>query len=78
MGYRNRVKWTFSLFTGLIIAAACFLSAVYSYKDMEEDNGLDKYYVLFQLLSIRYTADKKRTAFYIISPVNNNKNQPIL
>lgn len=41
----------FSLFTGLIIAAACFLSAVYSFRYMEEDNGLDKYYVLFQLLS---------------------------
>lgn len=41
----------FSLFTGLIIASACFLSSIYSFRYMEEDNGLDKYYVLFQLLS---------------------------
>lgn len=42
---------SFSLFTGLIIAAACFLSSIYSFRYMEEDNGLDKYYVLFQLLT---------------------------
>lgn len=41
----------FGLFTALIIAAACFISSVYSIKYMSRDNGLDKYYVLFLLLT---------------------------
>lgn len=39
------------LFTGIIISFACFLSCIYSIKYMENDNGLEKYYVLFLLLS---------------------------
>lgn len=41
----------FGLFTALIITAACFLSSIYSIKYMSEDDGLDKYYVLFLLLT---------------------------
>ncbi|MFA9397803.1 MAG: proton-conducting transporter membrane subunit [Clostridiaceae bacterium] len=41
----------FSLFVAIIISFACFLSVIYSFRYMERDNGLDKYYVLFQLLS---------------------------
>lgn len=40
-----------SLFVALIISAACALSSLYSVKYMEKDNGLDKYYVLFLLLT---------------------------
>jgi multicomponent Na+:H+ antiporter subunit D len=39
------------LFVGLIIAFTCFLSSVYSIRYMERDNGLDKYYTLFMLLT---------------------------
>lgn len=38
-------------FVGLIIAVTCFLSSIYSIKYMEKDNGLDKYYTLFLLLT---------------------------
>lgn len=40
-----------SLFVGLIITLACFLSSIYSIKYMDKDNGLGKYYILFLLLS---------------------------
>lgn len=40
-----------SLFVGLIISVACFLSGIYSIKYMSKDNGLDKYYTLFLLLT---------------------------
>lgn len=40
-----------SLFLGLIISITCFLSSLYSVKYMEKDTGLDKYYVLFLLLT---------------------------
>ncbi|QAT39997.1 proton-conducting transporter membrane subunit [Clostridium sp. JN-9] len=40
-----------SLFVALIISAACVLSSIYSIRYMEEDTGLDKYYVLFLLLT---------------------------
>jgi multicomponent Na+:H+ antiporter subunit D len=39
------------LFVGIIIALTCFLSSIYSVKYMERDNGLEKYYVLFLLLT---------------------------
>ncbi|MFD3157443.1 proton-conducting transporter membrane subunit [Haloimpatiens sp. FM7330] len=39
------------LFVGLIIAVTCFLSSIYSFRYMEKDNGLDKYYTLFLLLT---------------------------
>lgn len=40
-----------SLFVGLIITGACLLSSIYSIKYMSKDDGLDKYYTLFLLLS---------------------------
>jgi multicomponent Na+:H+ antiporter subunit D len=40
-----------SLFVGIIIAVTCLLSSVYSVKYMEKDSGLEKYYVLFLLLT---------------------------
>lgn len=40
-----------SLFVGLIITVTCLLSAIYSIKYMSRDNGLDKYYTLFLLLT---------------------------
>lgn len=40
-----------SLFVGLIISLACFLSSIYSIRYMEHDNGLGKYYILFLLLT---------------------------
>lgn len=40
-----------SLFVGLIITTACLLSSIYSIKYMSKDDGLDKYYTLFLLLS---------------------------
>ena len=40
-----------SLFVALIITFACFLSSIYSIKYMDRDNGLDKYYILFLLLT---------------------------
>lgn len=39
------------LFLGLIITGASFLSSIYSLKYMSKDNGLEKYYVLFLLLT---------------------------
>lgn len=39
------------IFLGLIISIACLLSAIYSLKYMSKDNGLDKYYALFLLLT---------------------------
>lgn len=39
------------IFMALIISIACLLSAIYSLKYMSKDNGLDKYYALFLLLS---------------------------
>lgn len=39
------------LFVGLIIALTCLISAVYSIHYMERDNGLEKYYTLFLLLT---------------------------
>ena len=39
------------VFLGLIITGACFLSSIYSLKYMSKDNGLEKYYVLFLLLT---------------------------
>ena len=40
-----------SLLVGIIIAVACFLSSIYSIKYMSKDDGLDKYYALFLLLT---------------------------
>lgn len=39
------------LFLALIISTASFLSIIYSLRYMENDNGLEKYYVLFLLLT---------------------------
>ena len=39
------------IFMALIISIACLLSAIYSLKYMSKDNGLDKYYALFLLLT---------------------------
>lgn len=39
------------LFVGLIVSLTCLLSSIYSVKYMEKDSGLDKYYVLFLLLT---------------------------
>ena len=39
------------VFLALIITAASFLSVIYSLKYMSHDNGLEKYYVLFLLLT---------------------------
>ena len=39
------------VFLGLIITGACFLSSIYSIKYMSKDSGLEKYYVLFLLLT---------------------------
>jgi multicomponent Na+:H+ antiporter subunit D len=39
------------LFVGLIIAVTCFLSSIYSINYMERDSGVDKYCVLFLLLT---------------------------
>lgn len=39
------------LFVGLIIAITCFLSSIYSVRYMERDSGLEKYYVMFLLLT---------------------------
>lgn len=41
----------FGLFVGLIITLTCFLSSIYSFRYMENDNGLDKYYILFLMLT---------------------------
>ena len=40
-----------SVFLGLIITVACFLSSIFSIKYMSKDNGLEKYYSLFLLLT---------------------------
>lgn len=40
-----------SLFFGLIMSFIILLSGIYSFKYMERDNGLDKYYSIFLLLS---------------------------
>jgi multicomponent Na+:H+ antiporter subunit D len=40
-----------SLFVGAIIAVTCVLSSIYSVKYMERDKGIEKYYVLFLLLT---------------------------
>ncbi|WP_343009496.1 proton-conducting transporter membrane subunit [Clostridium celatum] len=39
------------IFLGLIITGACLLSSIFSLKYMSKDNGLEKYYVLFLLLT---------------------------
>jgi multicomponent Na+:H+ antiporter subunit D len=39
------------LFVGIIIGITCVLSSIYSVKYMERDSGLEKYYVLFLLLT---------------------------
>lgn len=40
-----------SLFFGIIMSFIILLSGIYSFKYMESDNGLDKYYSIFLLLS---------------------------
>lgn len=40
-----------SLFFGIIVSFLVFLSGFYSFKYMSKDNGLDKYYSIFLLLS---------------------------
>ena len=39
------------IFLGLIITGACLLSSIFSLKYMSKDHGLEKYYVLFLLLT---------------------------
>ncbi|KYH35641.1 hydrogenase-4 component B [Clostridium tepidiprofundi DSM 19306] len=41
----------FGLFCGLIITLTCFLSSIFSIRYMEKDNGLEKYYTMFMLLT---------------------------
>ena len=39
-----------SLFIGFIISIACLISSIYAYSYTDNDNGLEKYYVLFLIL----------------------------
>ncbi len=39
------------LFVGIIVSLTCVLSSIYSVNYMERDNGLEKYYALFLLLT---------------------------